>query len=231
VARALVLVADPQGIFRAGLCMMLTKAGFDVVEAADLDAVAAAVSERVPDLALVEHDLPPAGGLPAVSLLVGRETPQTIVWSAAPAHADVLAAVRAGASGYLRKQISERELMRSVRGALRGEAQFASDLIDPLVRELQHADERERSLWRAAVLSPREREVLGLVATGRGNKQVAIELTISQNTVKRHMQNILRKLELPSRQAAMEFYDGTFAAKGRDVFSSRGLEDARGAVR
>jgi DNA-binding NarL/FixJ family response regulator len=231
VARPLILVADPQGIFRAGLCMVLTNGGFDVVEAVDLDEVAAAVAEQTPDLALVEHDLPPAGGLAAVSVLVEWGTPQTIVWSAAPADADVLAAVRAGATGYLRKQISEDEIVRSVRGALRGEAQFARDLIDPLVRALQHAGARESSLWRASVLSPREREVLGLVATGRPNKQVAVELMISQNTVKRHMQNILRKLELPSRKAAMEFYEGTFAAKGRDVHATRDLDDAEGAIR
>ncbi len=214
MSRALVLIADPQEIFRAGLKSVLTDADFGVLEAGDLTELVEAVAVTPPDIALVDVDLPPVGALAAVSHLVERGTPHAVVWSADPTESDVLAAVRAGANGYLRKQISQQAIVRCLRGVLRGEAPFAGDLVTPLVKALQGADDRERSLLLAAALSPREREVLGLVAMGARNKQVASALTISHNTVKRHMQNILHKLELPTRQAAMEFYRGVFAADG-----------------
>ncbi len=220
MSRALVLIADPQEIFRAGLKSVLTDADFGVLEAGSLNEVVEAVADAAPDIALVDVDLPPVGALAAVSHLVERGTTHAVVWSTDPTESDVLAAVRAGANGYLRKQISQQGIVRCLRGVLRGEAPFDNDLVTPLVKALQGAGERERSLLRAAVLSPREREVLGLVAMGARNKQVASALTISQNTVKRHMQNILRKLELPTRQAAMEFYRGAFAADGIGAFGN-----------
>jgi DNA-binding NarL/FixJ family response regulator len=82
-------------------------------------------------------------------------------------------------------------------------------------------DERTRARERAGVLSPREREVLGLVAQGARNKQIASTLVISEFTVKRHVQNILQKLELPSRRAATAFYGTAFGPEGARVVVTR----------
>jgi DNA-binding NarL/FixJ family response regulator len=97
--------------------------------------------------------------------------------------------------------------VRSLRGVVLGEAPLARDLASRLIDAIH---ERERALQareRGAALSPREREVLGMVALGARNKQIAAALTISEFTVKRHVQNILEKLELPSRRAAGAFYE------------------------
>ena len=92
-----VVIADPMSIFRSGVCTLLTKeGGFDVVAAADLDQLVAVVEDECPDLALIDADLPPAGGLLAVEKLFTRFSTCCIVWSFAPTPDMVLAAIRAG---------------------------------------------------------------------------------------------------------------------------------------
>jgi two-component system nitrate/nitrite response regulator NarL len=118
----------------------------------------------------------------------------------------VLAAVRAGATGYLRKEISPAGLVRSLRGAARGESPLSRDLAALMIDAI-HASEANAEMQRLArILSEREREVLDHVARGSRNKQIALALMISEFTVKRHVQNILHKLELPSRRAAAALY-------------------------
>jgi two-component system NarL family response regulator len=134
------------------------------------------------------------------------------VWSFEPTAETVLTAIRAGAAGYLRKEIAPDGLLRALRGLLAGEAALGRDFAALLVREIQRTGERERARERAAILSTREREVLALVARGASNRDVAGELYISEFTVKRHMQNILRKLHVPSRDAAGAFYRSAFDA-------------------
>jgi two-component system nitrate/nitrite response regulator NarL len=210
--RTRVLVADPLTIFRAGVSALLTRqTDFDVAEAASFDQVNLALDQEWPDIALIDIDLPPSGGIAAAASLAGQCPTHTIVWSFEPTRETVLAAVRAGASGYLHKQISPAGLLRSLRGIVRGEAPLARDLATLMIDAIHGLEERERTRERAAVLSPREREVLALVARGDRNKQIAAALYISEFTVKRHMQNILQKLELPSRRAAAAFHHSAFA--------------------
>jgi two-component system nitrate/nitrite response regulator NarL len=205
--RTRILVADSLAIFRSGVRALLAReSDFDVIEATDLDDVLAASADVCPDVALIDLDLPPLGGVAAVARLADRCPVHSIVWSFEPTRGSVLAAIRAGASGYLHKEISPTGLVRSLRGVVRGEAPLARDLATLMIEAIHGLDERDRARDRMAVLSSREREVLALVAHGARNKQVASELTISEFTVKRHMQNILQKLELPSRRAAAVFY-------------------------
>ena len=209
--RTRVLIADAVPIFRAGVRNLLSReSDFEIVEATDLDGVRGTIAVRCPDIALVDLDLPPLGGVEAVGRLAERCEAHTIVWSFTPDRETVLAAVRAGASGYLHKEISASGLIRSLRGTVRGEAPLSRDLATLMIDALHGLDERERARDRAAALSERECEVLELVAGGARNKQIAEALFISEFTVKRHMQNILRKLDLPSRRAAAAFYRTAF---------------------
>ena len=207
MSRTKVLVADPLAIFRAGVHNLLRRErDFAVVEAADLRAVQHVVDTQYPDIALIDLELPPVGGVAAVEWLGEHCTTHTIVWSFEPTRETVLAAVRGGASGYLRKDISPDGLVRSLRGVASGEAPLARDLATLMIEAIHEFSDREGTRERLFTLSSRECEVLEHVACGARNRQIASELTISEFTVKRHVQNILEKLELRSRREAADFY-------------------------
>jgi DNA-binding NarL/FixJ family response regulator len=218
VNRTHVLVADPLRIFRAGVRNLLLRASdFAVVEAGSFDEMLEAVDERCPDIALIDMELPPLGGVAAVQRLAKRCSTYTIVWSFQPTRETVLAAVRSGAHGFLHKEISPEGLVRALRGVVQGEAPISRDLASLMIDALHGMDERSRARERAGVLSVREREVLNLVAQGARNKQIATTLVISEFTVKRHVQNILQKLELPSRRAAATFYRTAFGPEEASI--------------
>ena len=212
--RTRILVADPLHIFRAGVRNLLAReSDFEIVEAGSLDDVLRVVDLECPDIALIDLELPPRGGVAAVQALAQHCSAHTIVWSFEPSRETVLAAVRAGAHGFLHKEISPEGLVRALRGVVQGEAPLSRDLASLMIDALHGLDERTRAREHAAVLSSREREVLELIARGARNKQIASVLTISEFTVKRHVQNILRKLELPSRKAAATFYRTAFGTE------------------
>ena len=112
----------------------------------------------------------------------------------------------AGADGYLSKEITRAGLVRSLRGVMSGEAALSRELTRFVVDALRGLERRDRTRERIYVLSGRERQVLYYVAQGLRNRQIATTLAISEYTVKRHIQNILGKLDLASRGAAAEFY-------------------------
>jgi two-component system, NarL family, nitrate/nitrite response regulator NarL len=209
--RTRILVADPLRIFRAGVRNLLAReSDFEVVEAGTLDEVLSAVEVDCPDIALIDLELPPLGGVAAVQRLSRFCSTHAIVWSFEPSQETVLSAVRSGAHGYLHKEISPEGLVRALRGAVQGEAPLSRDLASLMISALHGLDAQTRARDRATVLSSREREVLDLIAQGARNKQIATTLVISEFTVKRHVQNILQKLELPSRRAAATFYGTAF---------------------
>jgi DNA-binding NarL/FixJ family response regulator len=213
-----VLVADSASIFRSGVRRVLSaNSEFDVLTAADLAEVLEVVAEDCPEIALIDLELLPHGGLEAVAQLSERSSCRTIVWSCQPSRETVLEAIRAGASGYLEKTISTTGLVRALRGVEHGEAPLSRDLTTLMVDALHGREKRRDAFERAAVLSARERQVLDLVARGARNRQIAQALFISEFTVKRHMQNILKKLELPSRRAAATFYSAAFPSGSEAV--------------
>jgi DNA-binding NarL/FixJ family response regulator len=204
--RTHVLVADGLAIFRCALRAVLARErDFEVVEAGGLEQMLAALRETCPDVALIDLDLPPRGGISAVAQLSEHCSCCTIVWSFDPSAETVLEAIRAGADGYIDKRISSEGLVRALRGVQRGEAALSRDLTAGMIEALHGRDVGDRARERVARLSAREREVLDLVGAGARNKQIATELVISEFTVKRHMQNILQKLELPTRREAAAF--------------------------
>jgi len=207
MTRTRVLVADPLGIFRAGVYNLLSReSDFAVVEAVDFDRVQSLVETQCPDIALIDLDLPPGGGVAALQWLHEHCNTRTIAWSFDPAQDVVLAAVRAGASGYLRKDISPDGLVRALRGLVAGQAPLSHDIATLMIDAIHQHRDRERTEDRLSALSSRECEVLEQVAGGALNRQIASELTISEFTVKRHIQNILGKLGVRSRREAAEFY-------------------------
>lgn len=213
-----ILVADPLRIFRAGVRNLLAREReFDVVEAGTLDELLEAADDGEPCIALIDLDLPPVGGIAAVEHLAGRGGGYSIVWSLEPTRDAVLAAVRAGAHGFLHKAISPDGLVRALRGVVQGEAPLSRDLAGMMIDALHGMDERTRAIGRAGSLSTREREVLDLIAAGSRNRQIAATLSISEFTVKRHVQNILQKLELPSRGAAATLYRTAYAAEAEPL--------------
>ena len=220
--RTRILVADSLRIFRAGVRNLLAReSDFEVIEVGTLDEMLAAIENDCPDIALIDLELPPVGGVSAVQHLSKRCSTYTIVWSFEPTRETVLGAVRAGAHGFLHKEISPEGLVRALRGVVQGEAPLSRDLASLMIDALHGLDERTRARDRVNVLSSREREVLDLVAQGARNRQIAAVLTISEFTVKRHVQNILQKLELPSRKAAATFYRTAFGPEEAPTAAAR----------
>ena len=174
---------------------------------------------EVPEVALIDLDLPPSGGVAAVVEVIERSAAAAIMCSFRPTKEAVVAAIREGASDYVEKEISPRALVRSVRGLLDGEAALSRSLVTLLVEAVRGLDARNEARQQLAVLSAREQEVLLFLAHGARNKQIAAALTISEFTVKRHVQNILRKLAVPSRRAAAVFYR-TLANDGEQLVSA-----------
>lgn len=202
------LLADSLLIFRAGLrAAWAGEPEVEVLEAADADGLCAVAVSAVPDVALIDLHLPPAGGLDALRRLREVASTPAVVWSFEPTPDVVVAAVRTGACGYLRKEIEPAGLLRAVRGVGRGEAPLPHDLTAALVAEVQLLARLAELRERASALSSRELEVLSLLGTGASNRDIARRLYLSEFTVKRHVQNVLRKLGVRSRRDAAAFHE------------------------
>ena len=198
-----VLVVDDHAVVREGLRTFLSlQDGIEVVgEAADgREAVAAAERER-PDVVVMDLVMPRLDGVQAMRELRARvPRARVIVLTSFLDDDRLLPAIRAGAAGYLLKNVEPAELARAVRAADAGEA-----LIDPvvaarLVDALADADDRRDE----QPLTAREQEVLDLIARGYANKRIALELGIAEKTVKTHVGHVLAKLGVADRtQAAL----------------------------
>jgi DNA-binding NarL/FixJ family response regulator len=199
------ILADSQTIFRIGVRALLRpEEEFDIVEAADLSGLLdAAAQSPAPEVALIDLDLPPVGAAAACMHLRAHAT-VPVVWADASrlTREVVYDAIRAGAAGILRKDISPAGLVRSLRAIVEGEAPLCRDLTALLVARIHAIDGQTLARTQVSALSRREQEVLALIAEGRSNKEIAADLCISEFTAKRHVQNILNKLALHSRHEA-----------------------------
>jgi two-component system, NarL family, response regulator LiaR len=198
-----VAIADDHAVVRQGLRTFLElQDGMDVVgEAADGEEAVALVERTAPDVVLLDLVMPRVDGLEAIRRIRER-APATrilVLTSFADDHT-VLPAVRAGAAGYLLKDVQPAELAGAIRTVHAGEALLAPTVATMLVEQLaaEDGDDAERGEH----LTPREREVLALVARGRANKAIALDLGVSERTVKTHVSNILGKLNLTDRTQA-----------------------------
>jgi DNA-binding NarL/FixJ family response regulator len=206
-----VLVVDDHAVFRRGLTSVLgDEPGVTVVgEAADgLEAVDRALELR-PDVVLMDVRMPYLDGIAACAK-IKEQYPETrvVMLSVSEDDADLYAAIRAGASGYLLKEISVEEVARAVRAVQGGQSlispRMAGRLMDEFAALARRAEESPRPASMPR-LTERELEVLRLVAEGLNNGDIAKRLFISQNTVKNHVRNILEKLQLHSRMEAVVY--------------------------
>jgi two-component system nitrate/nitrite response regulator NarL len=207
-----VLIADAQTSTRAGIRMALDGHGFTVcaaVASAD-EAIQAAVRER-PDVCLIEVSLPGDGVAAAEEISMRAPDAAIVMLSGSASDDELFACVRAGARGYLSKDMDPARLPITLRGVLGGEAAVPRALVARVFEELR-ARERGRhaaELARLGVqLTPREREVLDLLERGLQTFEMAERLAISSVTVRRHVSEVLRKLEVPDRETALRLLRG-----------------------
>lgn len=193
-----VLVVDDHPVVRTGVRGMLaTQAQFDVVgEASDGEEAVQKVEALEPDVVLMDLRMPGLDGVEATKRIRTRHPDvQVLVLTTYDTDEDILRAVEAGAVGYLLKDAPREELFRGVQAAARGESLLATAVVSRLLSRMR-APQGEP-------LSPRELEVLGLVAEGRPNKAIASALFISETTVKTHVAHIFTKLGVDDRTAAV----------------------------
>ena len=201
-----VLLADPHALFRRGVRMVLDEqADIEVVaECSDGNDAVERITELVPDLALIDVRLPGITGIEATRR--ARSVVPNVkiaILTVSEDDEDLFAAVRAGATGYLLKEVSIEELPAAVRSIVRGQSVLSPAMASRLLVEFNALSRRvEEQRGTAPRLSDRELEVLRLVARGLSNKDNAAELVIAENTVKNHVRNILEKLQLRSRMEA-----------------------------
>jgi DNA-binding NarL/FixJ family response regulator len=198
VTRIRLVVADDHPIVRAGISgLVATQPDFELVgEAANgADAIAVTLRTR-PDVLLVDLQMPGVDGIAAMRAVLA-ELPQlrVLVLTTYDSDGDLLRAVEAGATGYLLKETPSEELFRAIRATARGESALSPSVASRLVGRARRPAEQG--------LSPRELEVLTLVARGTSNKLIARDLRISETTVKTHLLHIFTKLGVDDRTAAV----------------------------
>jgi DNA-binding NarL/FixJ family response regulator len=203
-----VLIVDDHPLTREALAGLLTQHDFSVVgQAADGEQAVEVARELQPDLILLDLSMPGIGGLGALPLL--REAApgcEVVMVTASVAEENLLAAIRAGAAGYLLKTEPPDRIVEFLRGAAEGEAALSGSIARRLlenVRDGRRADGGvPDSIARA--LSAREVEVLLLLEDHLGTDEIAARLFISEHTVRSHVKSLLRKLGVSSRRQALE---------------------------
>jgi DNA-binding NarL/FixJ family response regulator len=202
-----VLVAD-NAPTRAGVRLALERSGFAVcAEASDAEAAVASAREEQPTLCLLGLDLP-GGGLRATREITAT-LPQTsvVVFSASRSDSDFLDALRAGADGYLPKDIDPNRLPLALRAVAAGEAAVPRNLVRRLVEEIRTRRRTSLAMPRGVDLTARESEVLELLRQGLRTREIASRLFISPGTVRTHVAAVLRKLHVADRQDAIRLLE------------------------
>jgi len=205
-----VLIADDHALFRRGLQMVLEQeADISVVgEASDGQEAIEKAGETMPDVVLMDVRMPKRGGIEATKAIKELMPHiKILMLTISDEEADLYDAIKAGATGYLLKEVSIEEVGNAIRSVQTGQSlispSMASKLLSEFATMVKRADEKQTTPQPR--LTDREMEVLKLVAKGRNNRDIAKELFISENTVKNHIRNILEKLHLHSRMEAVVY--------------------------
>ena len=199
-----VLIADDHPAFRRGLELMLDGvAGIDVVGVAETGVQAvelAALTE--PHVVLMDLRMPDLDGIEATRRLHRSDpAPAVVVLTMFEDDDSVFAAMRAGARGYLLKGADQDEIVRAIRATAAGEAIFGPEVAARVIKHFATGSGSSAAVF--PTLTDREREVLELVAAGKGNATIAHELLISLKTVRNHVSNVFTKLQVSDRSAAI----------------------------
>ena len=205
-----VLIVDDHALFRRGLIMVLeSEDGLEVVaEAEDGDEAIEKAAECAPDVVLMDVRMPKMSGIAAARAVADVvPTAKILMLTVSDEEEDLFEAVRAGASGYLLKEISIEEVADAIRAVVEGQSLISPSMASKLLAEFNALAKRaeEKSNIPPPKLTDRELDVLKLVAQGMSNKEIADDLFISENTVKNHVRNILEKLHLHSRMEAVVY--------------------------
>lgn len=212
-----VLIVDDHTLFRSGIKALLQRQeGFEVVgEAGDgLEGLKRAKSLQ-PDVVLLDLHMPGISGREAVKLLA-EEVPEcnVLLLTVSEDAEDLIETIRAGASGYLLKNIETEFLLNAIRAAARGESVVSPQMTGKLLMGVRMGKEGAAADADKEKLSPREREIISHLARGASNKEMARTLNVAESTIKIHVQNILKKLHLTSRvQAAVYAVEHGLAQK------------------
>jgi DNA-binding NarL/FixJ family response regulator len=192
-----VVLADDHALFRDGIASLLAAWGHEVVaQAANGQAALAAVAEHRPELLLLDVRMPGMGGVEAARA-VKEQHPDTrvVMLTVSEEEDDLFKAIEAGAQGYLMKDVESAQFRTMLESIARGEAALTPATAARVLRRFVRGPEDGR----APGLTEREQQVLRLVTAGLRNREIAAELSISENTVKYHMRNILDRLQAKSR--------------------------------
>jgi DNA-binding NarL/FixJ family response regulator len=202
--RPRVFIVDDHGLFRAGVRAELGDQVEVVGEADDVAPAISRIAATEPDVVLLDVHLPGGGGQSVVAAVkAAHPEVRFLALSASDAPEDVIAAIRAGARGYVTKTISTADLVDAVRRVAAGDAVFSSMLagfvLDAFAGMPPPGEDRPSFDPELDQLTPREREVLRLIARGYTYKEIGRELFISVKTVESHVSSVLRKLQLSTR--------------------------------
>ena len=201
-----IVLIDDHNLFRSGIKALLSRqADFDIVgEAADGLSGVKLVEQTKPDIVLLDLDMPVMNGREALAQILSVRSEQNVVMlTVSEDSEDLTECMRFGARGFLLKNINADFLVDSIKRAVDGDNVFSPEMTARLVQSLirPHNAGTGSAL---DILTPRELEILGHLAAGHSNKIIARQLDLAESTIKVHVQNILRKLELSSRvQAAV----------------------------
>ncbi len=204
-----VLLVDDHALFRKGVADLLaSEPDFELVgEAGDGIRAVEMARELMPDVILMDISMPGIDGLEATRR-IKAEIPyvRIVILTVSESNHSLFDAIKSGAQGYVLKNVQPQALLSTLSGVVRGEASIsgamAARLLQDLARDSQPAAPPPAPVPR---LTQREQEVLGLVAQGKSNKEIASALDIAENTVKNHLKNILEKLHLENRVQAATF--------------------------
>lgn len=201
-----VLLADDQDMVRSGIRLILELAGVEVVaEARDGAEAAALAGELLPDVVLMDVRMPGTDGVEATRRIVAADLPcRVVMLTTFDLDKHVYDALKAGAAGFLLKDASAQELVRAVERAVDGEAPMAPAVLGRMIdRFLERVPPSTPPPDGLRALSPREREVLALMARGLTNTEIADRLVVSIATVKTHVRSILAKIGARDRVQAV----------------------------
>jgi DNA-binding NarL/FixJ family response regulator len=199
-----IVVADDHSLFRDGIVSLLEAAGYDVVSQVGdgAAAVEAALGLR-PDLVLMDLTMPNVTGLEALRRIrAAWPEARVVMLTASDENEDLFAAVEAGACGYLLKSLSSDEFLAMLAGVEQGEVAMTRQTTNRLIQGLSR---RSQPAAAPVALTEREEQLLSLLASGLSNKAIARSLSLSENTVKYHLKNILQKLNVHNRTEAAAY--------------------------